>query len=63
MFASPAQIGRLPWSYDQVWRVYQKAALRRESVGLGLIASSHVSVMAGFRGNSDRRATKADEAR
>ena len=26
MFASPAQLGRLPWSYDQVWRVYQKAA-------------------------------------
>jgi integrase len=26
MFASPVQLGRLPWSYDQVWRVYQKAA-------------------------------------
>lgn len=26
MFASPAQLGRLPWSYDQVWRAYQKAA-------------------------------------
>jgi integrase len=26
MFASPSQLGRLPWSYDQVWRVYQKAA-------------------------------------
>jgi integrase len=26
IFASPAQIGRLPWSYDQVWRMYQKAA-------------------------------------
>ncbi|HET7441116.1 MAG TPA: site-specific integrase [Terriglobales bacterium] len=26
MFASPYQLGRLPWSYDQVWRVYQKAA-------------------------------------
>lgn len=24
--ASPVQLGRLPWSYDQVWRVYQKAA-------------------------------------
>ena len=20
------QLGRLPWSYDQIWRVYQKAA-------------------------------------
>jgi len=26
MFASPVQLGRLPWSYDQVWREYQKAA-------------------------------------
>lgn len=26
MFASPVQLGRLPWSYDQMWRVYQKAA-------------------------------------
>jgi integrase len=26
MFASPVQLGRLPWSYDQIWRVYQKAA-------------------------------------
>lgn len=26
VFASPAQLGQLPWSYDQIWRVYQKAA-------------------------------------
>jgi hypothetical protein len=26
IFASPVQLGRLPWSYDQIWRVYQKAA-------------------------------------
>ncbi len=26
VFASPVQLGRLPWSYDQIWRVYQKAA-------------------------------------
>lgn len=26
IFASPVQLGRLPWSYDQVWRMYQKAA-------------------------------------
>jgi integrase len=25
MFASPAQLGRMPWSYDQIWRMYQKA--------------------------------------
>jgi integrase len=32
MFASPYQLGRLPWSYDQVYRVYQKAA---EAAGIG----------------------------
>ena len=32
MFASPFQIGRLPWSYDHVWRAYQKAA---KAAGLG----------------------------
>ncbi|HYG98853.1 MAG TPA: site-specific integrase [Terriglobales bacterium] len=26
IFASPHQVGNLPWSYDQVWRKYQKAA-------------------------------------
>lgn len=26
MFASPVQLGRLPWSYPWVWRVFQKAA-------------------------------------
>jgi len=26
VFASPVQLGRLPWSYDQIWRVYRKAA-------------------------------------
>jgi len=26
MFASPTQLGRLPWSYPQVWRVFQMAA-------------------------------------
>ena len=32
IFASPVQLGRLPWSYDQVWRMYQKAALGLGSV-------------------------------
>lgn len=32
VFASPFRIGRLPWSYDQVWRAYQKAA---KAAGLG----------------------------
>lgn len=36
LFASPAQIGRLPWSYDQIWRVYQKAAA---AAGIGKLAT------------------------
>jgi integrase len=32
MFASAFQIGRLPWSYDQVWRVNKKAA---KAAGIG----------------------------
>jgi integrase len=36
MFASTAQIGRLPWSYDQVWRVYQKAA---KAAGIGSLGT------------------------
>jgi integrase len=36
IFASPWQLGRLPWSYDQVWRVYQKAAA---AAGLGRLGT------------------------
>jgi integrase len=36
MFASPSQLGRLPWSYDQVWRVYKKAA---SSAGIGALGT------------------------
>lgn len=32
IFASPVQYGKLPWSYDQVWRMYQKAA---NAAGIG----------------------------
>lgn len=38
MFASPVQLGRLPWSYDQVWRMYQKAAV---AAGLGTHSLRH----------------------
>jgi integrase len=41
MFASPAQLGKLPWSYDQVWRVYQKAAKAAGIGGLGTHALRH----------------------
>jgi integrase len=41
MFASPVQLGRLPWSYDQVWRMYQKAAGKAEIGGLGTHSLRH----------------------
>jgi integrase len=41
VFASPVQIGRLPWSYDQVWRVYQKAAKAAGIGGLGTHSLRH----------------------
>ena len=41
MFASPVQLGRLPWSYDQVWRVYQKAAKAAGIAGLGTHSLRH----------------------
>jgi integrase len=41
MFASPAQLGRLPWSYDQVWRMYQKAGAKAGIGGLGTHALRH----------------------
>ncbi len=41
MFASTAQLGRLPWSYDQVWRVYQKAAKAAGIGGLGTHCLRH----------------------
>jgi len=41
MFASPVQLGRLPWSYDQVWRVYQKAAKAADIGSLGTHSLRH----------------------
>jgi len=41
VFASPVQLGRLPWSYDQVWRVYQKAAKAAGIGGLGAHSLRH----------------------
>ena len=41
MFASPVQLGRLPWSYDQVWRMYQKAADKAGIGGLGTHSLRH----------------------
>jgi integrase len=36
IFSSPSQLGQLPWSYDQVWRVYQKAA---SAAGIGRLGT------------------------
>jgi len=41
MFASPAQLGRLPWSYDQVWRKYRKAADEARILRLGTHSLRH----------------------
>ena len=41
MFASPAQLGRLPRSYDQVWRMYQKAGAKAGIGGLGTHSLRH----------------------
>ena len=41
MFASPYKLGVLPWSYDQVWRVYQKAAKAAGIGGLGTHSLRH----------------------
>ena len=41
MFASPSQLGRLPWSNDQVWRVYQKAATAGGICRLGTHSRRH----------------------
>jgi len=41
MFASPVQLGRLPWSYDQVWRMYQKAGAKAGIGGLGTHSLRH----------------------
>jgi integrase len=41
MFASPVQLGRLPWSYDQVWRTYKKASGKAGIGGLGTHSLRH----------------------
>jgi hypothetical protein len=41
MFASSVQLGRLPWSYDQVWRMYQKAGAKAGIGRLGTHSLRH----------------------
>ncbi len=41
VFASPVQLGRLPWSYDQIWRTYQKGAGKAGIGGIGTHSLRH----------------------
>jgi integrase len=41
IFASPTQLGGLPWSRDQVWRAYQKAGRQAGIGGLGTHSLRH----------------------
>jgi len=41
IFASPAHLGRLPWSRDHVWRAYQKAGAQAGIGGLGTHSLRH----------------------
>lgn len=41
VFASPFQLGRLPWSYPWVWRIFQNAALKAGIGKLGTHTMRH----------------------
>ena len=41
MFASPMQLGRPPWTYDQVWRMYQKIGVKYGIGRLGTHSLRH----------------------
>ncbi len=41
IFAPPSQLGRLPWSRDQVWRAYQKAGAKAGIGGIGTHSLRH----------------------
>jgi len=41
VFASPARLGRQPWSYDQVWRSFLSAAAAAGIDGLGTHSMRH----------------------
>jgi integrase len=41
LFASPVQVGRLPWSYPHVWQVFQKAASGADIGKLGTHSMRH----------------------
>jgi integrase len=41
IFASPAHVGRMPWSYKQVWCAYQKAGAKSGIGKLGTHSLRH----------------------
>jgi integrase len=63
IFASPAQIGRLPISYPWVWRSFQLSSCEgRYPEVRNAFAAPQLSFLAGRCGNSDCRATEAHAA-
>jgi integrase len=46
VFASPARLGRQPWSYDQVWRSFLSAAT---AAGIGRLGTHSMRHYAEFR--------------
>jgi integrase len=68
-FASPVQLGALPWSYPWLWRVFQKAAAAAQIGKLGTHTMRHtdrswldavgtgIAVQQKLMGHSDIRTT------
>ena len=62
VIASPAQLGRLPWSYPHVWRKFPDAALCAGIGKLDAHDASHLPLVVGRCGHNGRCAAKANEA-
>jgi hypothetical protein len=61
VFASPARLGRQPWSYDQVWRSFLNAAA---AAGIGKLGTHSMRpLMARCGGYDGCRAAKTDAPR
>ena len=62
VIASPAQLGRLPWSYPHVWRKFPDADLRGHREAGDAHDASHLPLVVGRCGHNGRCAAKANEA-
>jgi len=62
VFASPVQLGRLPYSYPHVLRVFRRAGLEAGIGALGTLDASQLSVLAGCCCYSDCNLAEADAA-